>query len=571
MTSTESGTNRKENTIMSRKYTNKNKTNCSNNKSDVIANGDEIKSSNARTTRTSKGNRSVTNKGKQLPSGMALTNDPAWWSQDPDLLADAIATSTDFTGTVVNLDARADGPTHWFSAPGFLSYELYPTFGINKGPDDPLNMGTREYYAFLRNRKRATKYDAVDLTCYTVALGEIRSFLVFLKRAFALKNLNKVENRYLYNDLLKSMYLDPDNWRNESYRFISRWSTMKLCLDPYLHPNLSYYDLKDATYKYVYTETPGSYSDQMHIMNPAGFYCISHDSDGATSLTFKKWAVSGKYRTIDEAFDFLKEMVNAVMNDQSFIAMSADILDSLSPAELKPWNFQLEDMTLDTIFVYDPVYLYRFKNMPVTSDTLMETEVKQDPTKGFLVSCPKVIIGSSGPNYFLQDRKLITTPEWNPNVPMLTEFTMFTPACRPDPTGATGTYEVSSGFYFCESVWCVTTKRDGTRKWIKINGTRKADDATLEVLLQLKPFKYCPRLMFHIAGIDSKYDDSSFIYDYVDSDAICVMENANLMRLHNAVMMNAFSVQLNNLQTDATVRSVPMNSTTNRGSGNRTK
>lgn len=556
---------------MSRKYPNKNKNNGNNNRSEVSANADEIKSSGNRNSRTTRNGKSTINKGKQLPNGMALTNDPAWWSQDPNLLADAIATSTDFTGTVIELATRKDGPSHWFAAPGFLSYELYPNFGINKGPDDPLNMGTRQYYAFLRNRKRATKYDAVDLTCYTLALGEIRSFLVFLKRAFALKNLNKVENRYLYDDLLKSMYLDPDAWRKESFRFVSRWSTMQLCLNPYLHPDLAYYDLKDATYRYIYTETPGSYSDQMHIMNPAGFYCLSHDEDGATSLTFKEWALDGYYRDIDAAFDFLKEMVDAVMNDQSFMAMSADILDSLSPAELKPWNFQLDDITLDSIFVYDPVYLYRFKNMPVSGDTLFDTDVKQDPTKGFLVSCPKVVIGSSGANYFLEDRKLITTPEWNPSVPMLTEFTMFTPACRPDPSGATGTYEVSSGFYFCTTVWCITTQRDGTREWIKVSETRKADDVTLKLLLQLRPFKYCPRIMFHLAGNDGQYGDSSFVMDYVDSDAICVMENRNLMRLHNAVMMNAFSVQLNNLQTDATVKAVPMNSTTNRGSGNRAK
>nr|UAW00471.1 MAG: RNA-dependent RNA polymerase [Porcine picobirnavirus] len=501
------------------------------------------------------------NKGSSKGTGLAtVTNDPAWWSQNPALLADAIAVSTDFTGTVINLKDpnRTDGPIHWFAAPGLLVYHLMPTFGINEGPGDPINLGTSQYYAFLRNRKRATKYDAPDLTCYTLAVGEIRSFITFLKRAYTIKNINEIENNYLYNELLEAMGLDANSWRNESYKFLSRWENLRLACEPFRYPDLAYYNLKDATYKYIYTETPGSIYDQMHIMVPAGFYQIDHDQDGATKLTFKTWD-TGTPKTIDQAFDFVEEMIKAILNDQSFVHMSADILDSLTPAEIKPWNFLLDDMSKETVFVYDPIYLYRFKNTVVQSSTVIDTDVKQDPTKGFLISTPKVVIGSSEPNYFLQDYKLITTPEWNPNPLILTEFTMFTPAIAK--TSEEGTYKVSSGFYFCSRVSVRTRNRLGESLVLNVTNNNKAKDGTLALIVALRPFKFCPRILFHLAGEKGAYDSTSKLFEYVDSDAICVMKNENLMSVHRGTMMNAFSVQLNNLQSNSRILSVPVNTT----------
>lgn len=535
---------------------NKNNRNC-NTKTKTNKNGKNNRRNNNKTKNALNTGKS----GNLNQSGAAvITNDPSWWNQNPALLADAIAVSTDFTGTVINLknSDRTGGPIHWFAAPGFLVYHLMPTFGINEGPGDPINLGTSQYYAFLRNRKRATKYDAPDLTAYTLAVGEIRSFITFIKRAYTIKNLNEIENKYIYDDLLDAMGFDAESWRKESYKFLSRWENLRIACEPFRIPDLAYFNLKDATYKYIYTETPGSVFDQMHVMVPAGFYQIDHDSDGATKLTFKTWDTTTK-RTIDQAFDFVDGMIKAILADQSFVAMSADILDSLTPAEIKPWNFLLDDMSKDNVFVYDPIYLYRFKNTVVQSSTIIDTDVVQDPTKGFLISVPKVVIGSSEPNYFLEDHKLITTPEWNPNPLILTEFSMFTPAC--EQTSTAGTYKVSSGFYFVTSVEIVTRNHAGLPLIVKLTNNNKADDATLAKLVALRPFKFCPRLLFHLKGDKGAYDETSKLFEYVDSDAVCVMRNSNLMSVHRGTMMNAFSVQLNNLQSNSRIVSVPVNTT----------
>lgn len=519
-------------------------------------NGNRNNRKNNNKNRNNSGSIESKDSGANSIGTAVVTNDPAWWSQNPALLADAIAVSTDFTGTVIDLknNARANGPIHWFAAPGFLVYHLMPTFGINEGPGDPINLGTSQYYAFLRNRKRATKYDAPDLTAYTLAVGEIRSFLTFIKRAYTIKNLNEIENSYIYDDLLGAMGLDAESWRNESYKFLSRWENLRIECEPFRYPDLAYFNLKDATYKYIYTETPGSIYDQMHVMVPAGFYQIDHDSDGATKLTFKAWDTTKK-RTIDEAFDFVDGMIKAILYDGSFKHMSADILDSLTPAEIKPWNFLLDDMSKENVFVYDPIYLYRFKNTVAQSSTIIDTDVVQDPTKGFLVSVPKVVIGSSEPNYFLEDNKLITTPEWNPNPLILTEFSMFTPAC--ERTSTSGTYKVSSGFYFVTVISVQTRNHAGLPLTVNLTNNNKADDFTLAKLVALRPFKFCPRLLFHLRGDGGQYDETSKLFEFVDSDAVCVMSNENLMSVHRGTMMNAFSVQLNNLQSNSRIVSVP--------------
>lgn len=476
-----------------------------------------------------------------------LTNDPSFWSADPELLGSAIVRPTDWPGNEIDLGTGAI--EHKYTAPGLMVHELMPTYGYNNSWRDPINLGPTNYYAFLKNRKYATKYDAPDLTCYTIACAEIFSAISFLKRAYAIKNYVALTNKYLGETFFEAMGLLWDDWNKNCSTFINKWHQLEMAVAPFYIPALDIFKLKQTSYNYIYKESQDM-MDQFHMCVPSGFFAFSHDTDGASQLSMQTWYDGGNPKTMEQAIDFVIGLVERLGRDASCLAISSDLMYNLNANELAIWPTALEELTIDKVFVYDPIFLYRFKNSTVTSSPITQTDIIQDSTKGYLKSNPVTIVGANEMNYYLRDDKLLTTPMWAPDPISVTEFTMFTPAVQPV-SGSESTMTIVSGFYIQTAAGIYSMKPNGTIRvdWLDPDMGSSVEEihTWIQTIFKAKSFKYCPRL---IVLADDKY------CEFVDADSLSTITNENLVDVHKGALMNAFSVQLTNTARSSIVTSM---------------
>lgn len=359
--------------------------------------------------RPKRGNSYQGREGMDAQTKPGYCNDPAWYMRNP--VAAKKAGSLNFTyplGYIVDLESELfkAGPQHGQQTfPGMMQLNVYPSLPTSTTAASALNVAAFKLYTFIRHENSGSRnYDAPDLLLYVLGVAELYAYVNWLQRIYLVANSYSVENAYIPRTLCALEGIDYEdvisNMADFAYELDNRLNKLRAYRCP---GDMPIFARRAFMFKDIYIEGP-SIKDQMYFFHPIAFYKFKLDADGAgmlsdTNLTDLCTPATAGKMTVSELFRGFDALLNAISSQEDFSIMSGDILKAYGSNVITIGTF---DPAPSAGFapVYNAEMLEQIQNCTVYGETsvdkqqssgftaIVHTEIKQDPTKAFLVCDP---------------------------------------------------------------------------------------------------------------------------------------------------------------------------------------
>lgn len=337
-------------------------------------------------------------------------NDPAWYMKNP--VAAKKAGSLNFTyplGYTIDLNSElfAAGPQYGQQTfPGMMKLEVTPALPTSTDAASALNVAAFKLYTFIRHENSGSRnYDAPDLLLYVLGVAELYAYVNWLQRIYLVANSYSVENAYIPRTMCELSRINYDDVISNMAEFAYQLDNRLNKLRAYRCPgDMPVFARRAFMFKDIYIEGP-SIKDQMYYFDPASFYKFNLDGDGAGMLQMTPLhnlcESTDGVLTVSELFRGFDNLLSAISKQEDFSIMSGDILKAYGSNVITIGTF---DPAPSVAFapVYNAEMLEQIQNGTVYSVTSVDylqsqnlvmsvnTDIKQDPTKAFLVCDPTV-------------------------------------------------------------------------------------------------------------------------------------------------------------------------------------
>lgn len=540
----------------------------------------------------------------------SAANDPEWYARDTRLLDDGarIPFNLPFGSKIRWFNTRAevhfaDDIIHLAdnyqdrAVPGVCTLRLKPSLGTNLYKSSPANVCANALYTHVRYVNSGRKnYDPADLFMYTMAFGDIYSFVVYLIRLYNYAYMYSQRNYYMGATLIRACGADPDyivqhlaDFRYWINSIINKISSFAVPADIY------YFKRRVFLYSNYYCENPvGNIKDQLYQLCPQGFYSFQYDAENGSGFMqytdLEEWMyttrnnkVWGNYTWEDFAAYFEQVLMGNITGDEDFGLMSGDILKAYGTNIIMLASIPEEGGILP---VFDPYVLSQIKNAHVDNsiyrhslmsadtefvykgETFTYGDVKQS-TDGLIISAESAPFGSPMRDetvfdtIYAQMQKLLTVENPDPGVGDVVEATRLLPGVGSQPITAEG----ESGETLCyfggtELVLGVELSLLPDNN-VRISWTQDPINATYTALTTsgvlndrnnqasglgrvisrwFGQFKYMP-LMYYVDC--AKTQNEYTLYDVVpmsNVDNTTLVSDENLKRVHEIALLSLFYV-----------------------------
>lgn len=457
-------------------------------------------------------------------------------------VADIIAQSTKmnfstFTGLSYSLGNQMDY-TKKFQAPGIAAITLRHSFGNSTSASSALNVMSQKYFNDLRAKSINTskEFDAPDLTLYFLAVAEAYSFINYLTRSYGLYNFYHLQNKYFPDRVLEATGIPVHIILQEPSNFVAFINSLIHKLEPFKVPgDMLYFDEVAKRYAYIYMESEAM-TDQMYVFRPAGFYVFEHaeEDDYAGRLTFKALP---SFSTFDDIKAYASTIIEPLSELYSQdMAMYSALVTRVYEGNVKTMSYVPESFMTQPVL--DALVLWQIKNATVMpASQLVTPEVKQDKTKGYLVSNVQVTT-SMYVTPLLYDR-VIDSFSNDLGAAGILSLTRFTVGAIPSETA--GTLEIHAGLEFIEKIDIYYTDEVLTGLCyasVASASTVEGLYAYLKKVAAAKNFKWFPMIQHFQAESSTKLLDSVTIFD---TDTPAIVRNADIKQYHQNRILNVFS------------------------------
>lgn len=357
------------------------------------------------------GNTMKQNSDIEAKTNQGYCNDPAWYMRNP--VAAKKAGSLNFTyplGYTIDLesDLFKSGPQYGQQTfPGMMKLDIAPALPTSTTAASALNVAAFKLYTFIRHENSGSRnYDAPDLLLYVLGVAELYAYVNWLQRTYLVANSYSVENSYIPRTLCSLEGINYEdviaNMADFAYELDNRLNKLRAYRCP---GDMPIFARRAFTFKDIYIEGP-SIKDQMYFFHPAGFYQFTLDTDGAGMLACQRTqdlckAADPKAITVKELFAGFDALLNAITAQEDFSIMSGDILKAYGSNVISVGTFDPAPSAAFTP-VYNLEMLEQIQNCTIYGLTSVDrkqatgfnigmfTEIKQDPTKAFLVCDPTI-------------------------------------------------------------------------------------------------------------------------------------------------------------------------------------
>lgn len=313
------------------------------------------------------------------PNNGTSINDPAWYAQDPQLLADAarIPFSLPFGSSTNIISSESvsgciakDGSSHTIKIPevtslhlpGIVSLRIKPSYGYQKDKNDPANVAASSFYTFVRYVNSGRKnYDPADLYIYTATIADLYSFVVWCQRLYSMAFMYSQANYFVGKRWIEVQHVDSNdllqnlaNFRYWINAFINKVSSYAI------PASINLFKRRAFMYSSIYIENPyGNIKDQMYMFSPDGFYKFALDPVGKGMLEYTPLYDSANMLTVKNIMSFGESLLQPIWADEDFGLISGDIIKSYG-SNLIGLSSQPDDAGI--LPIYDPYVLSQFKN-----------------------------------------------------------------------------------------------------------------------------------------------------------------------------------------------------------------
>lgn len=479
------------------------------------------------------------------------SNDPSWYATDSALLRDAANIAFSYpNGRPIPLDVPG-GSNYVRRMPGLCTIELLPTAGWSNDPHSPLNVASMSMYTFVRKNKAGNlPFDAPDLMCYSLAMADMYSFINFLQRIYGLASLYSQQNMYIPRALVEANYVDFDN-------VISNLADFRYGINLLINKaaslaapaNLTLFVRRAFLYQNLYTEGT-SIRDQLYMYVPRGFWTLDTESAEGTRLRCKPFGP--EKHNVTTLLSYGNLLITGIVNDADAQTMSAFIYEAYGPDGILKLQSMPESYAVAPI--YDIGVLEQMKNAVVAPNfndyelTRTSCGIYQDATKGYLISSPKLgivkknFVNPANAINLMCGKKFLTTISANPDAALVMESSRLmmqgdTYTAGDGDIGSLTVYtgtEMAVGCY----IWEYTSEMKLNKTQIGFLTRATGVEVACGLASALSSFKFHPEANFIVEYMNGNYA----IYDVSDLDNFTVITANDLIRLHEAALMNEFNV-----------------------------
>lgn len=286
---------------------------------------------------------------KTLEKIVRKTNDPAWYMYSPEQVSavaklpfseafgDKVPLLTKDELIQFNSQETAIRRGIRKAVPGIAAFRTRPTFGANFDITDPLNVGATELYTFVRYTNNGRKnYDAPDLMMHVLAIADLYSYIMWVKKIYGLAFMYSTRNYYLGKALIAACGVDPED-------IVRNLANLRYWLNTYINKVSAYvvpesinlFKRRAFLYSDVYTESEtNNIKDQVYTFTPDGFFKFGFDSVGAGMLQYVSTKEDGLY-TFDELCTLGQSLFENIDQDEDFGLMSGDLLKAFGTNIIK--------------------------------------------------------------------------------------------------------------------------------------------------------------------------------------------------------------------------------------------
>lgn len=483
-------------------------------------------------------------------SSEMASNDVAWYAADAALLRDSASIPFSWS-TGLGVDMSNPVLPQRLVSPGIMAISLRPSVGYADNPNSPINIAAKAQYSFIRHANSgSSNYDAPDLMLYIMAMSQIYSYINYLQRLYGISTMYSQRNRYMPRALVVANGADFDDIVSSLADFRFGINALIRKAGSLATPsNMTIFNRQAFLYQYVYTEGT-SVKDQMYMYVPNSFLKFENreSDDFAGSLRQKSFFSATSLRTVKQLLAYGNDLLDPLISSEDINIMSGDILKAYGDGGI----MKLATIDVDPAFapVFNVGVLEQMKNATLVGADIVGTDIVQSSSKSYLQSQPILKPTADAGTTFLQncylENRILTTTTADVDAGLVMENTRLMVGAH-----KINTYDIALD---CGSELAINARfwfydDQANLKSVVWNTFENFDNSTdptliLELMDKLRvsaSFRYAPcrHIFIRTNTTDTTPTASYFMYDF---DNYAVITDNDLLRMHEAALLNQFHV-----------------------------
>lgn len=338
---------------------------------------------------------SRTFKQRETPKNYSKTNDPTWYSLNPELLDRS--TRLQFgtpTGHIVDLTGRfgekvKDTGSATMATPGIAILTYAHGLGKCTGQSNAVQSSMFDLYASVRKGQTSyATYDPEDYMMYLLAINEVYIFYSMLSRAYGLLNTYNVESMYLPRALIQDLGFDFDDLARNKLQLANLLDSIAAQINVFAVPNVLNYMVRQYWLPSQVYSDAATTKHQLYAFRPAYYRVWNEMNDKGSKLVTKTYPWIGSKGNIASAYtrltvqkcqEIATEMITALQNSQDVGVMSANVRQAYGD---NLWNLAAFDENYQLIPLSDYNVLAQIENATLSGPAvqLSDFDISQDPT-----------------------------------------------------------------------------------------------------------------------------------------------------------------------------------------------
>jgi hypothetical protein len=479
-----------------------------------------------------KENGNINHEDKQSTTRVSI-NDPKWYALNENV-AKAVGSIpyNVFAGERVNLLSKV-GNNSKDCVPGVMILATCHMPGKSTSASSAINIMSKAVYSFVRHQNSGhTNYESSDLTMYILAMDEVYTRYLELKRIYGIAMTYDYVNRNVPDIILRALRVDPDNIRANLAQFRYGLNIRAAKISSLAVPANFNLFKRHAVLASTVLMDSSSMRSQFYLWTQAFTHKYDPTAENGGALIHKRLKGFGEnpdeYRTYEDLLAELDDILDPIISDEDMNIMSGDILKAYGKENLFVLQEVNESETAN--FIFDENMLAQIENssseVPYFDEGLDITQ-----QNNLIISNPTFQRTNYLTNRFFNSHKdnpdAFDTLEWSRGMTM---------------NGLFGT-EIIAWY----TIYARAYNNDGTAYVSKLDfGTYQSENDAgqnqIQLIAQLSVFDWHPIIYyFQKVGDDFFATYSNYIGDL---KKFTLIGEAEVARLHDSAVMGELNGRL---------------------------